>query len=54
MPHICADEILMIMTMVPFIGIAFRKVHSWYHIKFDHKCHQETCDSKHVEHNKES
>jgi hypothetical protein len=48
--HFCADEMIMIMAMIPFIGVAFRKLHVWYHTKFGHKCHEKTCDSTHVDH----
>jgi len=48
--HFCMDEVLMIMAMVPFIGVAFRRVHAWYHLKFGHKCHKKACDDKHLEH----
>jgi len=51
--HFCMDEALMIMAMVPFIGVAFRKVHTWYHSKFNHKCHEKTCDDTHVKHTDE-
>lgn len=39
MPHFCADELIMIMAMVPFIGIFFKRLHVWYHSKFNHKEH---------------
>lgn len=38
--HWCADETLMLMSMIPFIGIMFRKLHTWYHTKFHHKEHE--------------
>jgi len=38
--HFCADELLMILAMIPFIGAAFHKVHVWYHKKFKHKDHK--------------
>jgi hypothetical protein len=50
MPHICADEILMIMMMIPFIGYFFNKIHVWYHEKINHKCHTEGCNETHAEH----
>lgn len=50
MPHICMDEILMFLAIFPFIGIYFRRVHAWYHAKFHHKCHEETCNAAHAEH----
>jgi hypothetical protein len=31
MPHICADEILVIVMIVPFIGVAFKNIYVWYH-----------------------
>lgn len=52
MPHICLDEIMMFMAMFPFIGFYFRKVHAWYHAKFNHKCHEKTCNDVHLEHDK--
>jgi len=48
--HFCADELFAIMMMIPFIGIFFRKLHTWYHIKFGHKCHEKTCTETHLEH----
>jgi hypothetical protein len=55
MPHICMDEILLFMAMFPFIGVAFHKAHSWYHMKFGHGCHQDKhCDETHVEHKHET
>jgi hypothetical protein len=37
--HFCADEFLMIMAMLPFLGVAFKKLHTWYHAKVSHKDH---------------
>lgn len=48
--HFCMDEVIMIMAMLPFIGAAFRKLHVKWHSKFNHKCHEKTCDDSHVEH----
>jgi hypothetical protein len=48
--HFCQDELLMILAMIPFIGIFFRKIHIWYHAKFHHKCHEKNCDAEHPEH----
>lgn len=53
MPHICMDEIIMFMAMIPFVGMFFRKIHAWWHQKFNHKCHQDACQEQHVEHNDE-
>lgn len=48
--HFCADELFMLMAMIPFIGIFFRKVHAWWHAKFNHKCHEKSCHDNHVDH----
>lgn len=48
--HWCMDETLALMAVLPFVGMFFRRMHTWYHIKFGHKCHEETCDEKHAEH----
>jgi len=49
--HFCMDEVLMIMAMIPFIGIFFRKCHAWWHSKFNHQCHHVTrCEDTHVVH----
>jgi len=37
--HFCADELLMLMAMVPFIGMYFKRLHLWYHTKVKHKDH---------------
>lgn len=51
MPHICSDEILMILAMIPFIGAFFRKIHNWYHVKFKHQCHEKvSCNEIHLAH----
>jgi hypothetical protein len=44
------DEIIAFMAMLPFIGIFFRRIHTWLHGKLNHKCHEKTCDDTHVEH----
>lgn len=51
--HWCMDETLALMAVLPFIGFYFRRVHAWYHAKYGHKCHEKTCDEKHVEHTDE-
>lgn len=52
--HFCADEMIMIMAMIPFIGAFFKKVHLWYHVKFHHHCHIDSkCDKNHVDHKKD-
>lgn len=48
--HFCSDEILMFLAVIPFIGAFFRKIHNWYHVKFKHKCHEKSCESKHAVH----
>ena len=55
MPHCCPDEILMFMAMLPFIGAFFRKLHVWWHNKFNHKCHHKIeCQENHLEHTEPS
>ena len=48
--HFCSDELFMLMAMIPFIGIFFGKMHTWWHKHFHHKCHEEGCKAEHVEH----
>ena len=48
--HWCMDETLAVLAMIPFIGIFFGKVHTWWHKRFQHKCHEEGCKAEHVEH----
>jgi hypothetical protein len=48
--HFCADELFAILAMLPFIGIFFKKIHTWYHKNSLHKCHEEKCHDTHVEH----
>lgn len=40
--HWCIDEQLMLMSALPFLGLFIRRIHLWYHSKFNHKshCHQ--------------
>jgi hypothetical protein len=49
--HFCADELYMLLSLVPLVGIYFRRIHIWYHIKFRHKCHEKQCNDTHVDHN---
>lgn len=51
--HWCMDETLAVLAMIPLIGYFFRKLHIWWHTKFHHKCHEEGCNSDHVEHTEE-
>ncbi len=48
--HWCIHEQLMLMTAIPLIGLWFKKLHAWYHLKFNHKCHTNGCEDIHVEH----
>lgn len=48
--HWCMDETLALLSVLPFIGYLFGKLHVWYHAKFHHKCHEKNCDAEHVDH----
>jgi hypothetical protein len=48
--HFCSDELFAILAMLPFIGVFFRRIHDWYHLKFGHKCHKKDCNDSHVIH----
>jgi hypothetical protein len=48
--HWCMDETLAVLAMIPFIGIFFGKMHTWWHKHFHHKCHEDGCKAEHVEH----
>lgn len=48
--HFCADELFLLMSLIPFIGVWFKKLHTWYHTKYGHKCHTKHCDDSHPEH----
>lgn len=48
--HFCTDELLAILALIPFIGIFFGKLHTWWHKHFHHKCHEKDCSAEHVEH----
>lgn len=37
--HFCADELFMLLAMLPFIGVFFRKFHVWWHAKVNHAQH---------------
>lgn len=40
--HFCADELMMLMAAIPFLGVFVRRLHAWYLTKFPkHKanCH---------------
>lgn len=53
MPHICMDEILLFMAMVPFVSAFFSRIHRWWHLKYKHQCHTDNCNSVHADHEKE-
>ncbi len=38
--HFCHQELIAIMSIIPFIGIFCKTLHVWYKAKFiQHKCH---------------
>jgi hypothetical protein len=49
--HWCMDETLALLSVIPFIGYFFAKLHNWWHTKFGHKCHEDSCQETHIEHN---
>lgn len=51
--HWCSDETFLLLSMLPFIGFFFKKLHAWWHKNSLHKCHDEHCDDVHVEHTDE-
>ena len=52
--HWCMDETLALLSLLPFLGYYFSKVHAWWHSKFHHKCHEEGCASEHPDHSQYS
>ena len=48
--HWCMDETLALLSVLPFIGYFFTKLHIWWHKKHHHPCHEEGCHSEHTEH----
>src|SRR5271157_335584 len=48
--HWCMDETLALLSVLPFIGYFFGKLHAWWHKKFHHACHEEGCHQEHVAH----
>lgn len=48
--HWCADETIALLSMIPFIGLFFARLHAWWHKKFHHPCHTEGCQEAHVQH----
>lgn len=34
--HWCAEETFMLLSMIPFIGVWFLKLKTWWHDKFHH------------------
>jgi hypothetical protein len=51
--HWCMDETLALLSVIPFIGYIFAKMHNWWHAKFGHKCHEGSCQSTHVDHSED-
>ena len=48
--HWCQDETYAALSTLPVIGYYYKKVHSWYHNKTQHKCHHQGCSATHSEH----
>lgn len=48
--HWCMDETLAVLALIPIIGIFFRKLHTWWHSRTHHKCHEPHCHEEHVNH----
>ena len=48
--HWCNDESLALMSVIPFIGVYFRRAHAWLHSKLNHKCHTKGCPETHTDH----
>lgn len=48
--HWCADETIALFSALPFIGFFFAKLHTWWHKKFGHPCHEEGCKGTHALH----
>ena len=46
--HFCSDELLLILSMLPFIGVFFRKIHAWWHAQFSHQEHKHNEPIVHV------
>lgn len=39
--HFCADELMMLLAAIPFLGVTAHRVHAWYLKKFPK--HTENC-----------
>lgn len=39
--HFCADELFMLLSLLPFIGVYGRRLHNWYHTKTNHRAHED-------------
>lgn len=39
--HWCGEETMLLMTAIPFLGVFFRRLHTWYHSKVKHLPHGE-------------
>ena len=48
--HWCMDETLALLSVLPFIGYLFTKLHVWWHKKHHHPCHEEGCHEGHTKH----
>jgi len=48
--HFCSDELFAILAALPFIGLFFRRIHTWLHNRLNHKCHKEGCEAQHLDH----
>jgi hypothetical protein len=48
--HWCMDETLAVLALLPVIGFLFRKLHTWWHNHFHHKCHEDGCNEQHLMH----
>lgn len=45
--HWCIDETLALLSIIPFMGYFFGKLHAWWHVRFSHKCHEKNCNQVH-------
>jgi hypothetical protein len=44
------DEILLFLSIIPFIGVFFKRIHNWYHERKKHLCHHQPCTDTHIDH----
>jgi len=45
--HWCHQETMMLMSLIPFIGFFYMKIHIWFNNKFGNKCHAKNCKAEH-------